>query len=95
MNKETFDEIKKRMKLRKFTLAEIARSVNKSSSFIGQVMRGNYPYEGKFGMPEYLYDYLILNQLAKEDEISWNRPMTSDELKKYSGGIHKVMPIGK
>jgi hypothetical protein len=45
-------------------------------------MRGNYPYFGSFGLPKYLHNYLIQQGFAVEKEITWSRPMTSQELAK-------------
>lgn len=83
MTQEIFNTIKIRIKERKTSLAKIAKALGKSSSFIGVVMRGNYPYHGRFGMPKYLHDYFINNGLATAEEITWNRPMTSTELTNY------------
>lgn len=57
MNKEVILQIKSNMKARKISGASIARHFDKSPGWINAILRGDYPYEGAYNLPRYLYKY--------------------------------------
>lgn len=65
MRKEDFDQIKAAMKARKITGTYIAFQTDRSVSQINNILRGNYPYYQGYGLPKYLYDWLVTNKLLE------------------------------
>ncbi len=63
MKPSTFDEIRASMKARKISGAQIARDTGRSSSQINSILRGDYPWYKAYGLPKYLYEYLVSNKL--------------------------------
>lgn len=60
-------EVRRRMKARKYTIVFIAGYLGKSTSFIGDCLRGNYPHRGAGALPLYLLRYLKSHNLYPED----------------------------
>jgi hypothetical protein len=68
-----FSKMRDRIKEQKLSGAAIARQLGRSSSQINACLRGEYPWYGGYGLPKYLYDFLIDRGLATEKEITWMR----------------------
>lgn len=68
MQKEDFLKIKENMKARKITGTYIAFQTSRSASNINDILRGNYPYYQGYGLPKYLYDWLVSNKLLEPTE---------------------------
>lgn len=79
MRKEDFDQIKFDMKARRITGAYIAFQVDRSASQINNILRGNYPYYQGYGLPKYLYDWLVVNKLLKPTEEGYLTRRAADE----------------
>lgn len=65
MNKEDFDQIKANMKARKIKGTFIAFQTSRSASQINNILRGNYPYYKGYGLPKYLYEWLVKHKLLE------------------------------
>lgn len=65
-DKEYFDQIKKNLKARGWTIAMVAAANGKSASWIGEVLRGGYPFYKGYVLPVYFRQWLELNQLLPE-----------------------------
>jgi transcriptional regulator with XRE-family HTH domain len=67
MKPSDFEQIRETMKARKISGAQIARDTGRSSSQINSILRGDYPFYGGYGLPKYLYEYLVSNKLLSAE----------------------------
>ena len=65
MQESDFQKIKANMKARKITGTYIAFQTSRSASNINDILRGNYPYYKGYGLPKYLYDWLVEHKLLE------------------------------
>lgn len=65
MQEKDFQQIKANMKARKITGTYIAFQTSRSTSNINMILRGDYPYYKGYGLPKYLYDWLIEHKLLE------------------------------
>jgi hypothetical protein len=69
-----FAHIRERMKEEGDSGAAIARMLGKSASQINLCLRGDYPWRNAYGLPKYLYHYVIKWGYAQPQDITWVVP---------------------
>lgn len=81
MQEKDFQQIKANMKARKITGTYIAFQTSRSASNINDILRGNYPYYKGYGLPKYLYDWLVEHKLLDPTQEGFLTRRGADLLK--------------
>ena len=55
---EAMDKLRQSVKDSRFTYGDIAHYNQKSNSWVGEVLRGNYPYRGANLLPKWIVSWL-------------------------------------
>lgn len=54
---EAMRDLKKQLRSAKMTQVQLANNCGKSPGWIGNILRGNYPYYQDYRLPRYLYTW--------------------------------------
>jgi hypothetical protein len=70
--KDQLNKLRAALKHKKYSYASIARSVGKSASQIGMIMRGDYPFCGANKLPKYMREWFEEKHFIIHDAlITW------------------------
>lgn len=97
MKPSDFDQIRENMKARKISGAQIARETGRSSSQINNILRGDYPYYRGYGLPKYLYEYLVSMKLLVAENGTYliqAKPNIAHGLNHGRDGVVYIKNIG-
>lgn len=73
-DQEYVTRIKDTLKRKGITQGELAHILGKSESWVGDILRGNYPYRGGWYCPGYLSEWAdvhLFEKVWRGDEADW------------------------
>jgi len=81
------DQLRAEVKASRFTYADIAQSAGVSSGWVGEVLRGNYPYRDACQLPKNIADSLAYHGLKVHPEISTHGGGQTQDLPEARGWL--------